>query len=270
MRARCGIVLGLLLTVLAACGPRPEAKSPRHVSTPEVRADSLLLNFWKDSDFGSDSLGLEQRFADFAAILPYGTETGRARAVDTLVGKSGALRERILGLAERYLYDPESPTYSEEMLLPFLGHYSSEDRGRAQWLLECILKNAPGTPAANFGYVSADGTRNSLFVAGSRARIILMFFEPGCGVCKAAVEYIEASENVRQEVEKGRLRLVAVSLEPFRPEDVREFSDLWSVGYDADGSIDADELYIIRATPTLYDLSPTGTVIRKDFPVEEL
>ena len=97
-----------------------------------------------------------------------------------------------------------------------------------------------------------------------------MFFEPGCGVCKAAVEYIEASENVRREVEKGRLRLVAVSLEPFRPEDVKEFSDLWSVGYDADGSIDADELYIIRATPTLYDLSPTGMVIRKDFPVEEL
>ena len=94
---------------------------PATLTAPEDRAEYLSLHYWDHFDFADTSLIsrpeiTEQAFVDFVSVLPYTTKA--QQAVDTLFSRSLAEKEMLyhfIALADKYLYEPNSPMHDEEL-----------------------------------------------------------------------------------------------------------------------------------------------------------
>ena len=131
------------------------------------RAAYLAVHYWDYFNFADTTLIsrpeiTEQAFVDFISILPY---TAKAQvAVDTLFRRAMVKKEMLyhfISLADKYLYEPNSPMYNEELhilvLRSLLGNPGLDDwdKERPRYLLEMALKNRPGDVAADFTYRTA-------------------------------------------------------------------------------------------------------------------
>lgn len=256
---------------------------PGELTDPAARADWLCAHFWDSLDMADrsrslDTAYMEQSFANFASVLPLASsDESRMRAVEAVMSRAesaGAdVRDRLLEIAQLYLYEPESPVYDEN-LYAFFARYAAEHvPGRAvaaRAALDDIARNAPGTRAPDIRLQRPDGSTVHLLRGASRqAGIILFFYEPGCERCAAAKRLLAGDAVVSRAVTDGALRVVMVCLDAdtHRRAWLRDAESLppgWETGLDADG--EADEGYTVRATPSLYLLHPDGTVILKDAP----
>jgi len=261
----------------------PLPKMPDNLSNPQERADYVLLHFWDEMDFADRSLALdsafmEQNFANFASVLPYATDEGRKSAVDALLGAARRSGEEqidfVYGIAVMYLYQQESPMHNEEMFLPFVdwaeasNYYPDVARERRA----DILKNRPGTEAADFKFESYGGGKSSL-KALRGTPVLLMFYEPDCTMCLDAEKRLAQLEPLRQAIAGGELRMLAVYVGDDRAGWEKHAATLpsdWMVGIDAAKRIDTDELYNIGATPSFYLIDPDGRVVLKDADLQQV
>ena len=84
-----------------------------------------------------------------------------------------------ISLADKYLYEPNSPMYNEELhilvLRSLLGNPGLDDwdKERPRYLLEMALKNRPGDVAADFTYRTRDGAMNRL--SGIKADYVVLY-----------------------------------------------------------------------------------------------
>ena len=154
-------VVGLLGAVIllrageGACGQEPLRAAafrlpdvPAALTEPAERADYLALHYWDRFDFADTTLVrrpeiTEQAFADFVCILPYAPRAGAA--VDSLFARAEVAKGmfcHFMELGDKYLDEPASPLYNEELYALFL---------RAQLdspLLEEVEKIGPRTRLA--------------------------------------------------------------------------------------------------------------------------
>ena len=147
---------------------------PVLLTDPAERAAYLAVHYWDYFNFADTTLIsrpeiTEQAFVDFISILPY---TAKVQvAVDTLFRRAMVKKEMLyhfISLADKYLYEPNSPMYNEELhilvLRSLLGNPGLDDwdKERPRYLLEMALKNRPGDVAADFTYRTRDGAMNRL------------------------------------------------------------------------------------------------------------
>lgn len=198
-----------------------------------------------------DTAALEQRFADLAFELELSDDAARQRGAREYLRRSAdepgglALAAEI---ADRYLFDPGSPVYSEALYIPFLEYLISTGRDSTGLLGEKLAicrRNAPGTKAPDFSYATPGSGRERLLKPETAADIILFFHDPDCPRCRAFAEAMRASEAIDRCVAEGTLRIAAVDLS-------------------LNPSVEADTLYEIRATPSVYLLRADGTVVLKE------
>lgn len=198
-----------------------------------------------------DTAALEQRFADLAFELELSDDAARQRGAREYLRRSAdepgglALAAEI---ADRYLFDPESPVYSEALYIPFLEYLISTGRDSTGLLGEKLAicrRNAPGTKAPDFSYATPGGGRERLLKPGTGADILLFFHDPDCPRCRAFAEAMRASETIDRRIAEGTLRIAAVDLS-------------------LNPSVEADTLYDIRATPSVFLLRADGTVVLKE------
>ena len=277
-----------------ACGSAPEKTAsdepktfrmievPALLATPEERAEYVARNYWKNFDF-SDTAYIrlsevtEQAFADYVAVL--GQLPPDLAAVSVRTTLSGAEADTAMfayftELFDKYLYDPNSPVRNEEIYIPVLEYIvasdkvSETDKVRPRYRLGMALKNRPGTPAADFTYTLASGATGTLY--GVKADYLILFINnPGCTACKETIERIASSELISEQIARGRVKVLAV----YPDEDLAAWRDYrshipaeWINGYDAQRKMSQDELYDLKAIPTLYLLSSDKKVILKDVP----
>ncbi len=231
------IVSAIAAAVLcAACAgggtPRADSRKPAPAALPDTAA-------------------LEQRFADLAFELELSDDAARQRGAREYLRRSAdepgglALAAEI---ADRYLFDPESPVYSEALYIPFLEYLISTGRDSTGLLGEKLAicrRNAPGTKAPDFSYATPGGGRERLLKPGTAADIILFFHDPDCPRCRTFAEAMRTSEAIDRRIAEGTLRIAAVDLS-------------------LNSSVEADTLYEIRATPSVYLLRADGTVVLKE------
>ena len=105
------LFLGMLL---GSCGSSIQAKSQKE----NVDNPTNNQTYWDDYDFNNVALIhqpdiTEQKFANFCVALSNMSEPERSRQVDTLLTRSlrGSrdMFANFMTLAEKYLYDPNSP-----------------------------------------------------------------------------------------------------------------------------------------------------------------
>ena len=182
------------------------------------------------------------------------------------------------GLYEKYLYDPNSPMRDESLYIPVLESVldapvlDEVNKIRPAHLLELALKNRVGEPAIDFTYTLADGKTGTLYNVKADY-LLLFFYNPDCHACKEITEQLSGDPLIGRMMSDKKLKILAVypdeDLEAWR-KHIPDVPAAWINSYDNTVSLKNDEIYDLKAIPTLYLLDKTKKVILKDVTFNQL
>ncbi len=279
-------------SIFSSCAEAPQFPDvPETLNDPVERADYLTLHFWDSLDHSAptiDSAVVEQLMANFLSVLPYASEAGIGKAVAALLdaareSSANGMYGYVMQLAEHYLYEPDSPMFDEQLYAMFLRYQlaAGDNKEDGDWgaaavardRLDQITRNTPGQAAPDFTFTQPDGSTATLLREDSRAGILLFFYEPGCDRCHEAARLLSSSATLQRAVADEAVRVVMV----YPGDDYAAWAadsavaaQGWERGIDLSGTIDSEELYVVRATPSFYLISPDGLIILKDARLSEI
>lgn len=295
-------ILFFLLPIIAGCSGASDSKTsdadslaveelpfpdlPDSIKEPNERANYVVERFWNGMDFADTLRSLnrafvEQNFSNFISFCPYADKDVMQSSVAKLLKdaeKMPRAYDLLMEVAEKYLYDPESPMLSEELYEVFLQEslknpdLNAASRFRQQKQMEEVMKNRRGTIAADFEFVTREGSRRSLSSVKSKDKILLIFYDPDCDHCKQVISALRSDEKINNLLNSGDLTILAVysgSEKEMWKQGSSQLPQNWIVGYEP-GTIEEQDLYVLRASPTMYLLDSGRKVLAKDIPLSAL
>ena len=287
------IALGLLLT---GCGGRakkpapaavptfPSIEIPTTIAAPRARAEHYIEHYWDRFDF-ADTLFLahrdvlEQALVDYLYALNSADTTLSHRSIFRMMVSAQAdtamyrfFREK----TEHYLWESTSPYRNGELYLPVLEAILASEKTdpsvllRAKHQYEQSLRNRPGHRATDFSYTLASGRTDKL--SRLRSEYTLLFFNnPECSACAQIMAYTAASPVLAAFQREGRLAVLAV----YTDEDLEKWRSYlpempagWIVSYNPGQTIADQNLYDLKAIPSLYLLDRDKTVLLRDADIQ--
>lgn len=297
MKKSIFVLLSAALCTLFSCGSGTARKEqtrtvtfqratvPAMITDPREQAEYMVAHWWDHFDFAdtlflTQSDAIEQAFVDYIAVLPHLDPAQAKAAIQGMMQRAeadsavyGWFREK----TEHYLWDPNSPMRNEDLYIYVLESVQASVRDslireRAAWQLIQAQKNRPGTVAADFGYTLASGRTGRL--SALKSKYTLLFFNnPGCSTCAQIMGQIGASPvfNALLGTRPARLTVLAV----YTDEDLaawREYLPAMPAGWIVSHSRETEEndLYDLRAIPTMYLLGADKKVLLKDPTFEQL
>ncbi len=256
-------------------------KIPGMISDPMEQAQYMAQHFWDSFDFAdttniSNAEYTEQAFTNFVQILLNSPHEIGDASIRTMFGKASvdkAMFQHFLELSEKYLYDPNSPFRDDEYYIAVLETVLASpvpdqwEKIRPQEQLRMALKNRVGTRAADFRYTLESGATGTLYGLMKAPYTLIFINNPGCSACKETMQQILDSQLLTQLVVEGMLTVLAI----YPDEDLEEWHKFaphmpqgWINSYDKELKIKKEELYDLKAIPTLYLLDNDKTVMLKD------
>lgn len=264
---------------------------PDTMTESNERALFLCMHYWDRFDFTNEKLIdrpdiTEQAFVDYINVLSYVPENDAKTSLGITIEKASAnkaMLQHFASLFEKYYYGPHSPFRNEDMYLEVLRQLvkspvlEKEKKSIYEFQLEMIQKNQVGSKANNFDYTIASGKTTDLYSLQSDY-LILIFINPGCNTCKAAINSILTNSNIQSALRRNNANRTFLSIMTMYPGDsysewaeyLNELPAEWINAYDKNGTIFKKRLYDIQATPVIYLLDKSKKVILKDASVEEL
>lgn len=259
---------------------------PTMLNTPELRADFLVKHYWDNVNFADTNYIhhadiTEQAWADYCDLLNHVPLKTAQEAMKTTIRKTEIERkvfDYITELADKYLYDPNSPLRNEEFYIPVLQVMTDSpalteiEKYRPKARLDMALKNRIGTKAIDFTYTLASGARGTLYQIKSEYTL-LFINNPGCHACTETIDALKNTPIISSQIKKKQLTVL--SLYPDEELDewkkhLNEFPGEWINGYDKSLTIKTKNLYDLKAIPTLYLLDANKKVLLKDATVENI
>lgn len=284
------VAVGVLL--LSSCGGRQQPSDKiRPFRAPEIphmlvdqqdRAQYFTEHYWdrldsRDTAFTANPERLKQAFLEFTRALPYAPrpEKGIAAMFDRAATDS-VLFLHLVDLSEQILYDPNSEARNEELYIPFLRYIVASERldewekVRPRALLELVSRNRPGAPATDFIYTTEQGGRRkeTRLYALKAPYTLLYFNNPDCDDC-ARVKQVLSESAIFAEWQRRGLQILSIYLDS----DLTiwrktKYPKAWIKAFDAHDQMHGQQLYDLKAIPTLYLLDGEKRVLIKDAPVE--
>lgn len=253
---------------------------PSVITEPAERAEYLAKHYWDTFDF-TDTTYIhfpeitEQAVSNYIGIVNYVSPETASSSLKQMMAKAAAdsvMFSYFAGLYEKYLYDPNSPLRNETLYVNILESvlaapvWDEVNKIRPAHLLELALKNKVGSPATDFTYTRANGEEGRLY--GLKADYLLLFFyNPDCHACKELTDQLASSGLIKGWLQEKYLKILAV----YPDEDLTAWKNHlsympteWVNSYDKTLSIKNDEVYDLKAIPTLYLLDKAKKVILKD------
>lgn len=265
----------------------PFPRIPSFIDSENAAMEYLLLHYWDETDFSDPRWpdypeSMEEAFSRFTAIsnmypdLDVSREAMR-HMMDIIEKKATPENyDLVTGLADKYLYDPNSPLRNEELYITVLqsiiANPSLEDiyKIAPRERLRMALKNRAGTKATDFSYTASDGAQGRLYSLDAEY-VLLFFYNLGCPACREVREGVTAvlnEEPLASLMEEGRLKVLAVYPDADMSQWDAYAGDIpseWINAYDPDQTINRGELYDLKAIPSLYLLDKDKIVLLKDF-----
>lgn len=221
----------------------------------------------------SASRAEEEHFAHFLLGLERLSPAQQNEQIGELLAKAeqNNATAQFLTLAEKYLYDPNSPYRNDERYLLFLQYAATHQladyitNARYQKHYVMVQKNRVGHKATDFPYTTQAGEKGLLYNLQS-PYILLFFHDPNCEECQFVKKQLENQHAYF--VQKG-VQVVAVYID----DEVElwqkaQYPATWLSVYAPE--IDKQDLYDIKALPTLYLLDTQKRVVVKDGMVEQI
>ena len=234
---------------------------------------SIWEGFAFDDKQSVESRGAEERFARFLLSLEQQTPTQQAEQIGALLAEAEQYNAtaRFLTLADKYLHDPNSPYRNDERYLLFLQYvathqladYTTNPRYQKHYTM--VQKNRVGHKAIDFPYTTQAGEKGRLYQLQSKY-ILLFFHDPDCEECQYVKKQLE---NQHAYFAQKGVQVVAVYIDN-EVEAWRKayYPSAWLSVYAPE--IDKQDLYDIKALPTLYLLDYQKRVVLKDARVEQV
>ena len=280
--------------------PFPDIAPPAMMTDPQNIAEYLAEHYWDrfidpSRTYPSDSMmvsgvkkgDIEQKFADWAYILDMISFQKAEKALSGLYSKAlaceqadtaSAVFEFFNETAYKYFYDPNSPLRNEDYYNVYvrkLAEYAGltpEMRGKHEFDVRMTSLNRVGTVAADFKFADKYGRFHTLH--GIKAPLTLLFFSnPGCNACMDIINVLKGEPAIASMISDGTLAVLNIYID----EDLQGWRDYmpiypqeWYNGFDPDLVIRTDNLYNVRAIPSLYLLDEEKRVILKDAPENRL
>lgn len=259
---------------------------PAMLTTSESRADYLVRHYWENVDF-NDTIWLNHQemleqawvdYIDLMRLVPKETINNALRQVYKNAEKQKPFFSYFTTLADKYLYDPNSPMRNEELYITVLDAMLESDLlDETEKILpnerrKLAERNRPGRLAEDFTYTLSSGKNGTLH--DLKAQYTLLFINnPGCHACEESLTELKQAPAINRELEAGRLKILAIYPDEELQEWKRHLSDFpkeWINGYDKGLVIKEKNLYDLKAIPTLYLLDQKKIVILKDAPIREI
>ena len=259
---------------------------PALLNTPESRADYLVRHYWENVDFADTTYldhreVMEQAWVDYIDIMKLVPEETAISAIKQMYKDAGKKKKVFFfftDLAEKYLYDPNSPMRNEELYIPVLDAMLESSvlddtekilpKGRR----ELAEQNRLGRQAEDFTYTLVSGKSGTLY--GVKADYTLLFINnPGCHACEEGIKELKQAPAINKEFEAGNLKILSVYPDEDKEEWERHLSEVpkeWINGYDKKLMIKEKNLYDLKAIPTLYLLDKNKKVLLKDAVVGQI
>ncbi len=238
--------------------------------------------FFADSKSGKEMLS-EREFVEFLHSLS-GQRIGEAQlSIKTLMQRESVdslSLQNAMELTEKYLYNPNSPLRNEELYIAVLQYVVESPKLdelaklRSRYQLDLAQKNRVGTTAADFEITLRDGSKKNLLHLLHAFRVdnfqyaILLFNNPDCADCERVKLIIESNRAL---IESAGAKILAIytdeNLDAWRAENYPKW---WINGHDKEVRINREQLYDLKAIPTVYLLDKDGRVLLKDAPIERI
>lgn len=259
--------------------PRP----PAELKGVPARAGWLVEHYWDLADMdalasthaegGAETSVLEQSFVNYLSLFPL-TESDSLcsasvnalmLAADPVAASGpdcGRLFEALSSLADKYLFDLDSPMADDEKYLLFIDAsllckgLSATRRDLLSYRKNVLMNNRVGTPVEDFCFEAPDGRLIDFSdIPGQR---LLLLFDISCQDCLEMVKSLEASP------EDG-VTVVAVAVNATR-KDFRKFAASlpsgWVCGFDSTHTVNGSA-FALRHLPELMRIASDGTVLAK-------
>lgn len=266
------ILLFIFISTLSSCS----SSGRKAAYTSYTLADSAMM-FWDDYSFvdsANNTKEMNKRFFRFILLLEKCDSATCDKAVKVIMDKiskqSPSLLNNINDMANKFLYNPNSPYRNENKYLPFVKYIvqssvaSSSLKSNSEYILKMMKKNRPGLRAIDFTYILKDESKSRMYDIKSNY-LIIFFNNPGCNECKRMIELLRSVFPVNND----NLKILSV----YSDSDIK----LWENEVYPDGWINArcssdvsDNEYCLQAIPTLYLLDSEKRVILKDAQLDEV
>ena len=252
---------------------------PAMISDPNSQLEYFVKHYWDYFDFADTSYVptpdiTEQAWVDYMDVLFRLPQHKAQEEMKSMISKSAGGSKKLFlyftEIADKYLYDPNSPTRNEELYIPVLEvmiqtpALDDTEKIRPQMRLDWALKNRMGTKAADFQYTGIAGQTGTLYQINT-TYILLFFNDPGCTSCIEHIEGIRNSVMMNRLISERRLTVLSIYPEQNIEEWKKNYAVYpaeWLKGYDPSFTI--GDKYDLKASPTLYLLDRDKTVLLKD------
>ena len=263
-----------------------QAKSNRfaYVSPPSGLTDSARVaymreHFWDKFDF-ADSLStqrvdtMEVMRAMSIYLADYVGPTNQA-PIRGLMQKASASRpmfDYFVMILERLLHDANSPLRSDELYLAVLEAqsttplYDKYERMAPAHDLHIASQNRIGHISNNFRYTLQSG--KSYYFNDIKSELTLLYFtNPDCSMCSDILAQLVASQTITEAERSGRLKIVTMYTDrdmAIWRNGIVKYPQRWINGYDNDCVIEREQLYDLKAVPSIYLMDSEKRVLIKD------
>lgn len=189
----------------------------------------------------------------------------------------------LIELSETFLYNPNSPYLNEELYIPAvesilaLKSIDSLHKMQYHYQQKMVMLNRKGKKANDFKYeymVDGNSARGYSSLHRTKAEYLLIYFNnPGCASCKEIQHALAETPAVNDLVENGRLKILSMYID----KDVTAWMERhkstpsnWIYARDHLNQFETNELYGIRAIPSIYLLNNNKEVLLKDAGIREV
>lgn len=179
---------------------------------------------------------------------------------------------KTLEIAINKLGTPADPIHNEDLYITVLKHATTStvlgnsEKVRPKALLESALKNCAGSVAADIDYVTPTGEQGNLLKNDNKFTLLL-FNDPDCESCSIVKEKLGTSQAIKQAVDDGVLRVVAINPMDNEKQWKRTKMPEWIVnGWNKSQSINEGGSYDMPTLPVFYVLGRDNTVLLKNEP----
>lgn len=284
--------LMVLCLAMGVCGAKaqggvefPYPQIPSMMTEPQQRATYLLMHYWDNVDFNDMKLVanddfMEQGFVNYLSVLPIVDALTAERSVEAMMKRAevnGVAYKKLVNIAEKYLFEPNSPMVNDEMYIMFLNQVlktsvlSKVEKSRFEYQHRVVMKNRVGSVATDFIYMDKDGKTGALHQLKAE-ETLLVFYDPECDNCAEIIEKLRYNRVLNSKIMSGRMRVLAVYAGDNRAlweQHLAKMPTNWLVGR-AVSKIQPLGLYVLRAMPAIYLLDKDKKVVKKEAVPENL